>query len=666
MKAKLDTVRSAPPKWGTAALRMRRELFRPSVSLWWRMTMRSALKTIVNLLIVVAALPTASLQAQDSSKKSSTAAVTTKDLGQRKEGDVGVHEELSYREAKVAAEMTELEQRMFRLSEALKKVEPENSSRLMSGVKYARNELILHQMQEIQAILNKADYTGAGGQQKELLLKLQRLEQLLISADLDLQLQLQRLRLMREIIAQLDTAIKEEDREQKLSDEAAKRNAELQNLPALREKLQELIRRQTEHVESSSALAEKKSEPITNKSPDETAASGRPAEKMPAAEKSPLAKLSAEQEKTRDETKRLEERLADLSDARGRMDKALPLLEKQEVTSALPEQKEALESLKKLLAAMEQKQKEGELALAQERFNAMRKDQEQNRGSTEKISEMVRELGDAGAGAIGELTRATGSMGSAEGQLGNRQAEPAGKDQSDAIGALKFAKEQLEQEQQKLLNRIRAEVKKRVLEGITQMIERQVAVRSQTEKLGPRMKDGSRQVLTAVAALGKSEEQIMQIGDELIALVEETEFGIALPAALRAIVGEMDDVKRSLTAGDASEPVVEAEKQIEADLKALLDAMKQLPSSAKSSDKKPQNNQERERELNRLIAELKMIRILQVRVNHDTKLTDEKREAELSRLSKETERKIQAIHDRQQDVHDVTDKLNTQRGDELQ
>jgi hypothetical protein len=128
----------------------------------------------------------------------------------------------------------------------------------------------------------------------------------------------------------------------------------------------------------------------------------------------------------------------------------------------------------------------------------------------------------------------------------------------------------------------------------------------------------------------------------------------------------MDDVKRSLTAGDASEPVVEAEKQIEADLKALLEAMKQLPSSAKSSDKKPQNNQERERELNRLIAELKMIRILQLRVNHDTKLTDEKREAELSRLSKETERKIQAIHDRQQDVHDVTDKLNTQRGDELQ
>jgi hypothetical protein len=593
------------------------------------------------------------------------------DLGQRKEGEVGAHEDLSFREAKVAAEMTELEQRMFRLSEALKKVEPENSSRLMSGVKYARNELILHQMQEIQDILNKADYTNAGGQQKDLLTKLQRLEQLLLSADLDLQLQLQRLRLLREIIGKLDNAIKEEDREQKLSDDASKRDKELQNLPALRAKLQELIRRQTEHVAASTAIADSKptpteSQPSTAATEPEQAAAKEPSEKKPAEEKPAAAKLASEQEKTRDDTKQLEERLADLADARGRMDKAVPLLEKQSVSEALPEQKEALESLKKLAAAMDAKQKESEKALAQERFNSMRKDQEQNRGSTDKISDMVRELGDSGAGAIGELARASGSMGSAEGQLGNRQAGQAGEDQTEAIGALKFAKEQLEQEQQKLLNQIRAEVKKRVLEGITQMLEKQIAIRQQTEKLSPHMKEASRQVLTAVTALSKSEEQIIRVGDELISLVEESEFGIALPAALRAVVGEMDDVKNSLAAADASEGVVEAEKQIEADLKALLDAIKQMPSSGKPDNKKAQNGREREKELNRLIAELKLIRILQVRVNSDTKTVDEKRSGELAKASVDIQRKIQAVHDRQQDVHDVTDKLNIERGAELQ
>jgi hypothetical protein len=606
----------------------------------------------------------------DAANKSMPAAKVN-DLGQRKEGEVRAHEELSFRESKVAAEMTELEQRMFRLSEALKKVEPENSSRLMSGVKYARNELILHQMQEIQEILNKADYTIAGGQQKDLLVKLQRLEQLLLSADLDLQLQLQRLRLLREIIGKLDNAIKEEDREQKLSDDTAKRDKDLQNFPALRAKLQELIRRQTEHVAASTAMVDAKAtsneqQPSAPATEADQAASKESSEKKSADEKSPVAKLTSEQGKTRDETKQLEERLADLTDARGRMDKALPLLEKQDVAEALPEQKEALESLKKLLAAMDGKQKEAEQALAQERFNGMRKDQEQNHGMTDKISDMVRELGDSGAGAIGELARASGSMGSAEGQLGNRQAGAAGQDQTEAIGALKFAKEQLEQEQQKLLNQIRAEVKKRVLEGLTQMLERQVAVRQQTEKLSPHMKEASRQVLTAVAGLAKSEEQIMQIGDELTSLVEESEFGIALPAALRAVVSEMDDVKHSLAAADASESVVAAEKQIETDLKDLLDAMKQMPSTGKPDNKKPQNGQDRERELNRIIAELKMIRILQLRVNADTKNVDDKRSAEVAKLSIDLQRKIQAVHDRQQDVHDVTEKLNLERGDEVQ
>jgi hypothetical protein len=233
------------------------------------------------------------------------------------------------------------------------------------------------------------------------------------------------------------------------------------------------------------------------------------------------------------------------------------------------------------------------------------------------------------------------------------------------LAALKYAREQLAQEEQQLLNKIRAEVKKRVLEGITEMLERQIAVRESTERLSPRLKLGSRQVLTAVVGLSKAEEQIMQVGDSLLGLVEETEFGIALPAALRSVIDEMDEVKQSLAAADASSEVVQAELQIEADLKELLDCMKRLPSTASSSPSQSGNMEARERELNRLVAELKMIRMLQVRVNRDTLHTDEKRAAELERMSTETKQKIEAIHDRQQDVHDVTDKLNTQRGNEL-
>ena len=578
-------------------------------------------------------------------------------LGERREGTVGQNEELSFRQSKVSAEMTELEERMFRLSEALKQLEPENSSKLMSGVKYARDELILHEMQEIQAILNKSDYKLASGQEKELIAKLHRLEELLLSTDQDLQAQLQKLRLLRDILHKLDAAIAEEDQEQKLSADNTEKDKKLKNNPSLREKLGELIKQQSGHVDVATKLTGSPAETVANSGPTGKTADGT-------ADESPPAKLFQGQTQTRDDTKALEERLTDLAEAHGQMDEALAPLEKGSVREALPHQKDALESLKKLAAKMDEEQKQLEKELSQERFNAMRKDQEQNHGSTDKITEMVRDLGDTGAGAIGELTRAGGSMGNAESRLGDRQPEPAGQQQNDALGALKYARSQLSDEEQKLLNKIRAEVKKRVLEGITEMLERQTAVRESTERFSPKMKEGSRQVVTSVVALSKSEDQIIQIGDSLLALVEETEFGIALPAALRSVVDEMDGVKQQLAAGEATDEVVAAEKQIEADLKELLNCMKQLPSSAKSDQSKAGNGDDRERELNRIVAELKMIRMLQNRVNRDTKQTDEKR-AETERLSAQLRQTIQAIHDRQADVHDVTDRLNSVRGNEL-
>ena len=67
-----------------------------------------------------------------------------------------------------------------------------------------REELIQLQMKEIQTALTAQNFRDAIGEQKQLLAKLQRLEQLLLSPDLDFQLQLERLRLMRDLLKRLD------------------------------------------------------------------------------------------------------------------------------------------------------------------------------------------------------------------------------------------------------------------------------------------------------------------------------------------------------------------------------------------------------------------------------------------------------------------------------
>ena len=109
--------------------------------------------------------------------------------------------------------MTELEERMFRLSEALRGLEPENASRLRLALKFSREELILEQMKETHKLLKDAQLAKAETEVRELLAKLEHLRNLLLAEDLDFQLKLARLRQMRETLGQLDRIVKEERRE---------------------------------------------------------------------------------------------------------------------------------------------------------------------------------------------------------------------------------------------------------------------------------------------------------------------------------------------------------------------------------------------------------------------------------------------------------------------
>jgi hypothetical protein len=341
-------------------------------------------------------------------------------------------------------------------------------------------------------------------------------------------------------------------------------------------------------------------------------------------------------------------------------------LEKRQSEEALPPEKDALAALEKERDATAEAMQRLEEEIKQANFAAMQRDQAQNRQLSEGITQMVRDLGESGAGALGEMLRAGTSMSKAEGELGSQQAEGASEDQQQALDSLKYAKEQLEDEAEKLLDQLRAEVKRRVMEGLTLMLEKQVAVRESTELVGPKAAAGSRQAITAVVGLGKSEGRIVEMANELITLVEETEFGIALPAALLMVRDAMGSVQASLAEGDGSEKVVNAERQIEADLAALLDAMKQLPSSKMSNRKAQKGGQrDRQRELNRLIAELKMIRLLQTRTNQRTSDVDQSR-AGLSALSAAVKEQIEAVADQQDFVREATERLAEERGEELE
>lgn len=571
-------------------------------------------------------------------------------LGQRSEREVTVAEQLSFREQQVAQEMAELEQRMYRLSEGLKKLEPENASRLMLGLKYAREELILHQMRETQAALSKMALKGAVDEQKQLLAKLERLQQLLLSTDLDFEMRLERLRQIRETLRRLEGVIKEESREERVSKKPAEAEKQWKRLAERSAALERLIGRQTDHNQQNAPRAS--------------------AARLGDEDRAASSKLSEAQEATRKSAKELADQLQDgaspknLGAAVESMQAAVASLAKPAPVEAQPKMEQALASLQGELEEVTNAEAEAKQALKPEDLAELRKDQEGNRRATEDVIEMTRGLGSSGTEALGELLRAGGSMASAEGALGSGQAGTAHEEQGQALAALKYAREMLAAEAERLARQLRREAKKRVADGLSQMLEMQVTVRQRTVALAPGVKQGSRQAASAVVALAKREEKITSTAQELIRIVKETEFGIALPAALAAVRDAAEGVQIDLAEGNAGEEVVAAEKQIEADLAAMLEVVDEMSeANSKSGRRGGSSPEEQRKEISRILSELKMIRLLEVRVHQSTMDVDGKRQA--ATLSPALRKRVEDLEGRQEDIRDATEQLATERGDEI-
>ena len=429
-------------------------------------------------------------------------------------------ERIQFLQKNAAAQLQELQERMYRLAEMTRDAEPDDAAKLLMAVRKAREQLIIEQMKEVLDLLGKTDLGKAVTEQKQVLLKLEELKKLLLSTNLDLQMQLERLKKMQEALAKLEGVLKEEQRQ---------------------------------HGESGKLAQQEKA--------------GTPVDAKP------------------------------------------------------------LEGLKK--------------------------DQEANRGSTDKVQQITKELGQSGAKASESLGSASKSMSNAEGSLGGKKPGDAEQKQGQAVDALKKAKQQLEEEKQKLLDEIAKQVRGQVIENLKHMLERQQEIRKATEVLGPKMQTAQRESALRAKDLAKAEEHIVTVADQTVQLIEETQFSIALPPAIRAIQSECVYVMADLNSAKADATVVGAEKQIEKDITDLLDTLKQSSSMAQGNSqcKGCKGNK------NKLLAELKIMRLMQTRVNFDTRDADKSRAA-VAELTPSLQGKILATRDSQKQVAEAMDKLH--------
>jgi hypothetical protein len=571
-----------------------------------------------------------------------------KPSGTPKTPAVSDRDSIGFTQENVSSQMTELEERMFRLSEALASLEPENSSRLRLALKFSREELILQQMKETQKLLREAQLSKAETEVRELLAKLEHLRRLLLAEDLDFQMKLARLRQMRETLAQLERIIKEERRELAWSRAATDQQAELAQLRNQRAALQALVTDQQALIEVTRQGNKLEDSPKRKEAGE--ANQGREGEIRKRA-----GKLASEPVFATMEPRYLKQADAPLGDA-------VTYLAAADLAAAAGAEQGALDLFQKELDRLNERIAASEKAVASAEFQRQERDQARNRNAADSLAQVSSRLGDTGIALQKDLIRAGGSMQAAEGELARTAAKPAAVDQLEALKHLVKSHEDLARAVEKLLTELRAELSARIIGELTEMHQMQQEIRESTQVQAPRVAQKSRTAELVVVGLSRKEAELGERTEQLTALTEETEFGIALPTALRVLAREMRKIEEWLKEADASPRTVTLEIRVEQDLLGLLEAMRRLPPTTppRPGTPLPTEPRARERELNRLIAELKMIRLLQTRLNDDTVNVDGSRPKAPPVLTPALRQEIEALKASQDEIRDSLAKIASQ------
>jgi hypothetical protein len=244
-------------------------------------------------------------------------------------------------------------------------------------------------------------------------------------------------------------------------------------------------------------------------------------------------------------------------------------------------------------------------------------------------------------------------MEDAQKKLDKAEREGAIKDQENALRELEQAKAELEE----ILRQLREEELARLIEMLekrfAQMLAMQEAVYRDTQGLHavPAASRGQGEKIEA-GRLSRDEDLIRIEADKALNLLKEEGSAVAFPKTVEAMRDDMSQIAELLSAVEVDELTLAMEEDVIATLKELLEALKKAKKDLK--DKKQQKGQSGEAGENPLvdkIAELKMIRSLQLRVNRRTKLIAETADVATNPKSLEMLRKLAAT---EQEVFQIT------------
>jgi len=226
---------------------------------------------------------------------------------------------------------------------------------------------------------------------------------------------------------------------------------------------------------------------------------------------------------------------------------------------------------------------------------------------------------------------------------------------------LEEAKKKLED----LLRQTREEELERLLAALEarcrKMLDMQIAVLAGTESshrsiLSHTDKKPAREDQQNALKLSDNEKDIIMEANKAIQMLEEEGSGVAFPEVFQQVREDMKHVQRRLEIADVAEVTQAVEKDIIASLQEMIEALKKAQQQGKAGPPKEGSPPPADQKLLDKIAELKMIRSLQKRINDRTQFYGRLFPNEQA-LDPNLRQQLQGLAERQERIFEIMDRF---------
>ena len=524
---------------------------------------------------------------------------------------------LGARQQRIKRLLNDLEAKFTELAAKLEEEQPDQAKKLREAFNQSKELLLAQRMDEITALLDGAKFESATDEQGEVVTDLRALLDLLLYEESEferLQREIQRLEKWKEALDDLivdETELKEE------SDLLADPEKAKADLDARIQRTKDLIQRQQNLLDST-----QKNDGSDVDALDQLADEQAELRKETEALAEELSPADADDETSQSPQQRASQSLNDASKGQGNAEKQLARGKPREAENS---EKEALKNLESALKTLEDQRARLNELEQEEAGAALAQGQMETAAETENLGDQMAQESEPKQGETSpaeNVQNAEKQMNQAAQQLGQSQPGPASKNQGQAIEELNQAREKVERQLNELRDQAQQEQIAQLQEIFKNMLERQRQVSGGTRDLDERRGGAEKRLRRAdrieLRKWAREERGLEEDAKEAEDLLVEDGTSVVfrdIVGYLRLEIGSAAALMEHQNTG----PIVQrSHREIESTLEELIASLEDSGAFQGQPQGQPQGGGQQRQSLFPPLAELRLLKFTQERINRQT------------------------------------------------